>query len=148
MLALAHIQMVHKAIQLHVSEAAGIRHFPQHLRNGPRHQDAHINFLSLRKLGEKGLRCLPQHHALSLIRAGNDILEIHKGQLRQDQIIHFIEGRLIQGQVSPPIQVIQQICHGVSSLHDHSIALIIPTILLFHKSAARKFTVILQALPS
>ena len=36
--------------------------------------------------------------------------EIHF-ERSQEQIVYLIEGRLLQGQISPPIQIIQQIRH-------------------------------------
>ena len=52
LLALAHIQPIHKAVQLHIAEAPGIRHFPQHIRYGPGYQHAHVDLLPLREAGD------------------------------------------------------------------------------------------------
>ena len=111
LLALAHIQPIHKAVQLHIAETPGIRHFPQHIRYGPGYQHAHVDLLPLREAGEEPLRRVPQGNAVPFAGTGNDVFEVHKGQLRQDQIVYLIEGRLLQGQISPPIQIIQQIRH-------------------------------------
>ena len=111
LLPLPHIQMVHEAVQPHVSKALRGRHFPQHLRNRRRHQNAHVNGFSRRKAGEKGLRRQAQGHALPLAGGGDDPLEIHKGKLRQNQIIHFIQRGLGQGQIPSPVQIIQQVRH-------------------------------------
>ena len=54
---------------------------------------------------------LVQRHAALLPRRRHDAAEIQKGKLRQDQIVHLVERSLRQRQVSPPVQIIQKICH-------------------------------------
>ena len=107
LLRLFRVQPTDKAVELHVPEAVGIRHFPQHVRNGVRHQDAHFDLLPRGNSFKKGLRRLVERHALPLSRGGNDAGEVHKGQLRQNEIVHLVEGGLLQCQVSPPVQIIQ-----------------------------------------
>ena len=99
--------MVHKTVQLHIAKAPGIRHLSQHIRNGVRHQDTHVDLLPLGEFRKKGLRRLPQVYALPRAGGGDDVLEIHKGQLRENQIVHLVEGGLFQRQVPSPVQIIQ-----------------------------------------
>ena len=105
------IQPVGKAVQLHVPEPGTRGHFPQHQRDVRRHQHAHVDTLRLAVALEKRLRRPVQRHAALLSRRGHDAAEIQKGKLRQDQIVHLVERSLRQRQVSPPIQIIQKICH-------------------------------------
>ena len=43
---------------------------------------------------------------------GGDALKIHIGQLAEDQVIHFVEGRCGKRNVSAPVEVIQNRCHA------------------------------------
>ena len=107
-----HVQVVHEAVEPHLPEAAGGGHLFQHLRNGRGHQHPHVNGLPLREAGEEGLRRLRQGHALPLPGGGDDPLKVHKGQLRQNQVVHLVKGGLGQGQIPPPVQIVHQVRHG------------------------------------
>lgn len=51
-----------------------------------------------------------------LAGAGDDAAEVHEGQLRQDQVIHFVKRILRQRQIPPPVQIIQNIRHSRPSV--------------------------------
>ena len=111
LLCLLRVQMIHKAAELHIPEPGCRRHAAQHLRDLIWHQHAHIDgsALSFCKVGRSRFA---QRHRRTRARFGNDAAEIHKRKLRQNQIIHFVEGISGKGQIAAPIQIVQEICHS------------------------------------
>ena len=108
------VQPVHKAVELHVPKPAGGSHFPQHVRNGVRHHNAHVDLLPLREAGEKSLCRCPQRYAFPCARRRHNAAEVHKGDLRQNEIVHFIERVLLQRQVPPPVEIVDCVGHCIA----------------------------------
>ena len=110
LLRLPHVQVVLEAVDLHLPEAGALRHFLQQRRDLVRHQHAHAHVPAL-MAPEEGLRRRVERHALPLSGSRHDPREVHEGELRQDQVVHLVEGGLGQGQVPPPVEIIQNIGH-------------------------------------
>ena len=110
LLRLPHVQVVAEAVDLHLPEAGALRHFLQQRRDLVRHQHAHAHVPAL-MAPEEGLRRRVERHALPLSGSRHDPREVHEGELRQDQVVHLVEGGLGQGQVPPPVEIIQNIGH-------------------------------------
>ena len=115
LLRLHRVQMVHKAVELHVPEPGRGCRPAQQLRDLIGHQNAHVDGPTFR-FGKIRLRRLPQGHGPPLAGAGDDAAEVHEGQLRQDQVIHFVKRILRQHQIPPPVQIIQNIRHSRPSV--------------------------------
>ena len=111
LLCLLRIQMIHKAVELHVPEPGRCCRPAKQLRYLVGHQNTHVDGPSPH-FGKICLRRLPQRHGLPLAGARNDAGKVHKGQLRQDQVIHLVKRILRQRQIPPPVQIIQNICHN------------------------------------
>lgn len=106
---------VHKAVELHVPEPGRGCRPAQQLWDLIGHQNAHVDGPAFR-FGKIRLRRLPQGHGPPLAGAGDDAAEVHEGQLRQDQVIHFVKRILRQRQIPPPVQIIQNIRHSRPSV--------------------------------
>ena len=115
LLRLHRVQMVHKAVELHVPEPGRGCRPAQQLWDLIGHQNAHVDGPTFR-FGKIRLRRLPQGHGPPLAGAGDDAAEVHEGQLRQDQVIHFVKRILRQRQIPPPVQIIQNIRHSRPSV--------------------------------
>ena len=107
LLGIVRIQTVYKAAKAHAPEPGQLRHLAQHIRNLIGYQDSHINPFPCRKLLQIPFGRLLQYDSRALARSRHNPIEIHKGQLRQNQIVHFIERRLLERQIPPPVQIIQ-----------------------------------------
>ena len=104
--------MVHKAAEFHVPEPGRGGHLPQHFRDLVGHQHPHVDGTALPS-GEIGRCRLSQGHRGPLAGTGDNAAEIHEGQLRQYQIIHLVERVPVQGQIPPPVQIVQEIRHNI-----------------------------------
>ena len=106
LLRLHRVQMVHKAVELHVPEPGRGCRPAQQLRDLIGHQNAHVDGPAFR-FGKIRLRRLPQGHGPPLAGAGDDAAEVQIAQLREQQIVHFVKGPLGKRDIAAPVQIIQ-----------------------------------------